>query len=369
MTTQEALFKLLRIALGKEEPSAFPDDVNWQEVYHLSLKQGVGAIACDGLYALPECNIDEDLRYMWLGQSMVIEQKYFQHKKSIERLSYFYKRQGIRMMLLKGFGLSYNYPIPEHRPSGDIDVFLLPNDIGEDNRENIWEKGDAAVSSLLEIKIDNGHEHHTTFQFEGQTVENHYDFVNTKSSRSSRYVESELKTLAYEDASNLIEASGQEICIPSANLNAIFLIRHMGQHFAGAEITLRHLLDWATFIDKYHEEIHWEKVISFWAKMGLYKFVECVNGVCIDKLGLSVSVFHGVVSDDQDLRIRLLSDVLSPEFSNEKPNGSMLRVISFKTRRFFANRWKRRLVYKEGILSQFIMGSWAHLMRFSTIKD
>ena len=59
----EVLFQLLRIALGKEEPSSLPNDVNWQEVYDLSLKQGVGAIACDGMLALKECSIDEELRY------------------------------------------------------------------------------------------------------------------------------------------------------------------------------------------------------------------------------------------------------------------------------------------------------------------
>ena len=71
----EILFKLIRIALGKEEPSPLPNDVNWKEVYDLSLKQGVGAIACDGMLALKECGIDEELRYKWMGQSMVIEQK------------------------------------------------------------------------------------------------------------------------------------------------------------------------------------------------------------------------------------------------------------------------------------------------------
>ena len=71
----EALFRLLRIALGNGESSHSSSKVDWQEVYDLSMQQSVGAIAYDGLFAMEQCDIDEDLRYKWLGQSMVIEQK------------------------------------------------------------------------------------------------------------------------------------------------------------------------------------------------------------------------------------------------------------------------------------------------------
>ena len=112
----EVLFKLIRIALGNEKDVSLPNVVNWEDVYEMSMKQGVGAIACDGMLALKECDIDEELRYKWMGQSMVIEQKYFQHKQVLADLANFYQQQGIRMMLLKGYGLSLNYPVPEHIP-------------------------------------------------------------------------------------------------------------------------------------------------------------------------------------------------------------------------------------------------------------
>lgn len=368
MSSQEILFKLLRIALGKEAPAPLPNDVNWKEVYDLSLKQGVGAIACDGMLSLTDCSIDEDLRYMWMGQSMVIEQKYYQQQSSIAKLASFYHAQGIRMMLLKGYGLSLNYPIPEHRPTGDIDIFLLPIDFEKKDKKNVWRDGDKSVSALLNIKVEDSHEHHTTFLFEGQTVENHYDFVNTKGTRSSRFIESELKRLAYKD-SVPVGVLGQEIVLPMSDLNAIFIVRHMGQHFAGSEITLRHLLDWGTFMEKYHESIDWNYVVPFWKKMGLFEFVQCVNGICVKELGFSESYFREYLSDDTDLMERILRDILKPEFGEEKPKGCVVKVIVFKIRRFFANRWKRRLIYKEGIASQFVMGSWAHLLRYKTITD
>lgn len=40
-----------------------------------------------------------------------------------------------------------------------------------------------------------------------------------------------------------------------------------------------------------------------------------------------------------------------------------------ETRRFFVNRWKRRIVYKEGLFTQFVSSSYAHLNHWNTIKD
>ena len=57
----QTLFQLLRIALGKEEPISLPNDVEWQDVYDLSLQHGAGAIACDGLLTIQDNAINEEL--------------------------------------------------------------------------------------------------------------------------------------------------------------------------------------------------------------------------------------------------------------------------------------------------------------------
>lgn len=66
---------------------------------------------------------------------------------------------------------------------------------------------------------------------------------------------------------------------------------------------------------------------------------------------------------------RVIEDILHPEFEGDVPRDNKLSVIVFKTRRFCANGWKRKLVYKEGLLSQFRHGSIAHLRRWDTIED
>ncbi len=62
------------------------------------------------------------------------------------------------------------------------------------------------------------------------TVETHYDFINTKDHKSSSYFESRFKQLACEGKSALMLRWRISIIL-CANLNALFLLKHMALHF------------------------------------------------------------------------------------------------------------------------------------------
>ena len=55
----------------------------------------------------------------------MMEQMYAKHRWLISSLASVYAKDGIRMLLLKGYGCSLCYKKPEHRPTGDIDVYLF----------------------------------------------------------------------------------------------------------------------------------------------------------------------------------------------------------------------------------------------------
>ena len=168
-----------------------------------------------------------------------------------------------------------------------------------------------------------------------------------------------------------VSVFGHGVLLPAPDLNAVFVIRHMGQHFAGASISLRHIIDWATFVNGCSDEsnVNWDDTISAWKEMGILEFARCINSICVQWLGMDKDLFHGQLSNDEELVNRVLRDVILPEFSEKKKEGKLVSVLVFKLRRFFANKWKRKLVYKESVFNQFISGSYAHLLRFKTIKD
>ena len=74
-------------------------------------------------------------------------------------------------------------------------------------------------------------------------MENHYDFLNVHHHKSNVEMERILKNLGQDDSNNM-EVCGGRTYLPSANLHALFLLRHSMSNFASREMQLRQLLDW-----------------------------------------------------------------------------------------------------------------------------
>lgn len=114
--------------------------------------------------------------------------------------------------------------------------------------------------------------------------------------------------------------------------------------------------------------IDWESFIAFLKEMGIWNFFNRINAICMNYLGIDESKFPTIERYER-IETHILNDILSPEFDKEKPNASVPVVVWFKMRRYFANRWKQRMVYKESLLDSFFTESIAHLRRFSIIKN
>jgi len=348
-------------------------NANWEEVIDIATIQGVLGLCFDAVELLPvECRPDMESLMEWLGQTSNIETYYEEHRKAITDLCGFYDDNGIKMMLLKGYGLSKYWPKPNHRPIGDIDIYLQDKrgKLVVDSNEFLWVRGDRLVAEKLGIKVETGHEHHTTFYFKGIMVENHYDFINIKAHKDASKIEKKLKSLADREFESIkIEIGGKtrEVRIPSVDFNVIFLIRHLGQHFAGERISLRQLLDWGLFIQNEQDNINWINIIPFLKEMEIWTFFNQINAICVHYLGITMS--SDLYKEEKpELMKRIVNDIFHPEFSEDKP-AALLPIIWFKTKRWWYNRWKHPLVYKEWLLPMFITLLWSHIRRIKTIKD
>lgn len=363
------LLALLRIVVKKQADETIPIEVDWEKLMNIATMQVVPVVVLDGLqyyhsiypdyipFASLGLSNKPQTRMRWIGQVMAFEKMYAMHERAMTDLARHYAQKGIRMMVLKGYGLSLDWPKPNHRAVGDLDIYNFGK----------WKEADAFIAERLGIKIDDGHEHHTVFNFNGVVVENHYDFINTKAHRDALKIEARLKKLA-ETNYKEIEVDGARIYLPSANFNAIFLMRHMGQHFAGEHLNLRQILDWGFFVRAHHEEVDWSAAIGFLKEIGIDVFFHQINAICVDYLGFTEADFPTIERNAQ-MEQRILMDVLRPEFDEERPNGGLVSVIWFKYKRWWANRWKHQLVYHDRLLTTFATLAWSHLKRFETIKE
>lgn len=355
------LFQLLRAALGGETEVSLPDDVDWNEVVDLAFEQGVAALMVDGFGSTPstgsgtssptgmvegnpllESEELEDLRYELFGEALACEDDYRKHQQTIAKLAVLYDSEGIDMLLLKGYGLSLNYPVPEHRPSGDIDIYLY----GKGGL------GDALVQKHFGCEVKQNEDKHSVFALDTVSVENHACFVNDTVHPSLKGLNDFLEEEAKKGRRHTI--GGSQIVIPSAMFNALFIPFHCAGHFVHGEASVRQLCDWACFIQKHSSEIDWNAVETKAKEAGFWQFFCCLNGIVQEHLGVASSLLPEWPRD-KELEALVLEEILAPR--------KVVKSLVGKVYRFFASGWKYRMVHNDSLLITSFRQAKAYLRR------
>jgi hypothetical protein len=161
---------------------------------------------------------------------------------------------------------------------------------------------------------------------------------------------------------------GQTVYLPSPDFHTLFMLRHSASHFAAERIVIRHLLDWRYFVEKYAQQIDWTALYEIATQTNMHRFLNCLNAICIDRLSLPSSCVPPFERNPQ-LEERVWNEILRPEFSESKPkNAGYLKSWSFMFRRWWANRWKHRIVYNESLAKTFVVQVWSHLLKPKSLK-
>lgn len=354
MTTDETiLLGLLRRCCFDGNAEVMLSAVNWPSVFEVSVRQGVSSLLLDALSNLSDGERPpHPLLLQMIGRTAMMERGYAHHRESIASLAAFYARHGIRMMLLKGYGCSLCWPRPEHRPVGDIDVFLFGKQV----------EGDVLVESELGIKVRREYHKHSTFVYRGVEVENHAKFIDDVSHKSNIRFERTLVELLRKE--KCVASPLDNVLLPPPTFNALFLLRHTGEHFASNEIMLRHVVDVGTFFMRYHASVDWPFLFGVLRRERMTDFFGGIATICVECLGMDAKCFSSVdgrysYNDDMGLAGRILDDVF--EVKADLPM-SMAGVNTLKEKlkygvgkscRWWRNRWKYRLVYDENLFESF----------------
>lgn len=346
---------LIRLGLGDNNiiTSAF---INWRDVKSLAEQQGLSAILVDGIERLPGSlrPPKEDLLQMIGGVMQGYELRYEMYRRAIAELAAFYNSHGFRMMVLKGYACSINWPKPEHRPCGDIDIWLYGD----------YKEADAVLKKEKGIEIDNDRQHHTVFDWQGFMVENHFDFTDLHHHKSNAEIERILKNLG-QDSTDSLDIYDQTIYVPTPNMHALFLLKHAMAHFAAEGMTLRQIIDWGFYVKVHTNEIDWSWLEGVIDKYGMIPAYNIFNAICVEDLGFDAAIFPNAQFSPM-LKDKVLNDILNPEFSSPLPKGLLPRVI-YKVKRWSGNTWKHELCYKDSLWSAFWCGVWNHLRKPATI--
>lgn len=352
---KNSFLTLVRMGIGHS--CVLPDVVDWQAIKTLSDKQGLTAIIVDGIEKLPDTKRPpKELLLQWIGEVFQnYENRYKLYQRAIAELAGWYNAHGYKMMVLKGYACSIDWAKPEHRPCGDIDIWLFGKQ----------KEADAALAASSNFhdpsfKIDSSHHHHTVFNWNGFSVENHYDFINVYRYESNKKYEALLKELG-KDGTNSVILKDEKVYLPKPNLHTLFLLRHSMMDFVASALSLRQVLDWAFFVAKNTRKIDWKWILGVLKEYQMLEFFNILNAICVDNLGFQASIFPSV-QFNPELKEKVLDDIIDPEFARDEPKAFLTRYF-YKYKRWKGNAWKQSLCFKESRWDNFKNGIKAKLIK------
>ncbi|WP_029906709.1 nucleotidyltransferase family protein [Prevotella sp. 10(H)] len=282
----DMFFTLLRLSLNIDKnstghnSSSFVDakDEDWEQLFNLSVRQGVLLLSYGGLQFLPtESQPPRKLKLRWCVNVVKGSERYDNYKRVLAKLSNLFLDNNINLLVIKGITIAELYPVPYFRESGDIDIYLQ-------------DKTRQANDLMLSMGIKKAAEipKHSSFILEGISIENHFTLFDTalqfrKESQLYKRMEDILNVMCTENICFPIHCGNIFQLSPQAA--SLYLIGHTFRHFCCLDINIRQMCDWTIFFSRNKNDIDSQLLSSQIKELGLEKFVRHINSFCASRFG------------------------------------------------------------------------------------
>ena len=297
--TESQFFALLRSGLWNEVPDRHPFayDVDWESLYRIASRQTVVPLVTDGVNRLPRAYLPVDPERLdpFLGDLMTTARRNRQLDAFIPEL--FAALAGIPAVLVKGQSLAVDYPEPDRRQPGDIDLLLSPASY-EAAKTVLLPKATKVLGEVPGIL-------HQGLYFQSIEVEVH----GSISTLMSRKLDRKLAVLLEEqfDGRSLpgVSIGGASVPVPEADFNAVYIFVHFLQHYWAGGVGLRQLIDWMTFVSVHKRDIHPVILEVRLKDLGLLRLWKVFTGFAQEYLGCPVEKLPLAAAPDPGKNARI----------------------------------------------------------------
>jgi hypothetical protein len=308
----------------------------WEKILEIAQRQGLLCLCIDALDRISKSTcVRIPILLDKIALLFTVERNYVIHYEVLRSFLNLMKDNSIDVLLLKGHELSKYYPVPSHRPCGDIDVYLMGD----------YEKGNDVVRQLG-IVIEHEDEKHCSFVFDGVVVENHKTLLAINQYAADRTSEEQIM----KSKENLdFQPEGYYTLKPLDNY--IFLLRHLARHFGSEEgYNSRQLLDIVLFLSKNKRRIDKHKLRQFLKESRMLKTNDLFLTLGFQLFGIDLSefVFNGV--DERYQQLALLDLIETKDVKHRDKDGMLA-----KWKELFDIRWKYK-VLPESFFERLTLG-------------
>ena len=213
----------------------------------------------------------------------------------------------IPYVVLKGAASAYYYPLPHQRMMGDVDFLVAEDDV---------ERAAELLKAEGFTPSDDHHGFHIAFHKERMNFELHFDPPGVPSGEVGGIIREYCADII--SAAKTVQSGMTTFQNPEPFHHGLVMLLHMKNHLLVEGIGLRHLCDWAVFVDRFSDSefraLYEEKL----KRVGLWHFAEVISLSAHLAIGLPYREFMG---DDRDLAWELLLDIITGGNFGRKAQG------------------------------------------------
>lgn len=277
----EGFFTLLRAGMWGETPDANKiRQANWEVIVQMCNEQGVTGVVADAVAKLPDELKPPKL--LFLSMLLTVKRIEDENRRAMivaGKLQGYLHKHGCDTVILKGLGMARNYPNPEHRIVGDIDLLTDFTSEAFDKARQLLLRIDPKETGL---DLKRGH---AAYSINGQMIELH----GSISGGVNPYIDSYIMDFSRREFSKPpVEwiTPNDILQLPPYQFDAIYVFAHFFRHFMGAACGLRQLCDWALFLDKHGEKVDENVLRKDLERMRLTKAWQIFASVAIHYIGM-----------------------------------------------------------------------------------
>lgn len=286
MKSLDVLYELLRSALWGRPVAVDADFNEWGEVFAVAKSQSVLALVANA--ALNDAKVREMLPAKLAERlKAFVMANVATHNMlngTLARVVGIMNEAEMDYVLLKGQGLARNYPVPELRACGDIDLYV--------GLKNYLKACDmlGAIASWQQERAPMDDVKHYDIMIGKTTVEIHrFSDVNASAKYDRIYQKYSDEGLSRN--LRIVQIAGIPVNTPADDFNAFYIFNHLWHHFMTSGIGLRQFCDWMLFLHKHKDEIDLGRLEKFLMDMDMMKPWQSFGCVLVDVLGMPAEDF------------------------------------------------------------------------------
>ncbi len=210
-------------------------------------------------------------------------------------------KNNIPYTVIKGVASASYYKEPMIRMMGDVDVLVSPDNILS---------ADAALRKIGFVtsdRIDNDSMHISYKRNDGMVCELHRHINGIPKNETGDIINKYLTDIIEKSA--CFDMSNGSCVVPSLFHHGLILLLHTASHLTSEGVGLRHLCDWAVFINSLSNEAFLNAFEKPLKQMGLWRFAQLLTLCCVKYLGCVEKEWAGTADDS--LLDEIIIDILN----------------------------------------------------------